>query len=101
MSDSTDQKSTVMMTFSSSLPTLKLNNGQNLKLDIGRESILSSTKQAPIQADTATNKCPTKLRQETVVNKSQEIRVLKITGKYSKQKTVLIHTAAKTTPKHD
>ena len=71
-----------------------LKNYQNPKLNIGRESILSSTKQAPIQVDTATNKCPTKLRQETVLNKSQEIKVLKITGKYSKQENVLIHTVA-------
>ena len=69
-----------------------LKNYQNPKLNIGRESILSSTKQTPIQVDTATNKCPTKLRQETVLNKSQEIKVLKITGKYSKQESVLIHT---------
>ena len=71
-----------------------LKNYQNPKLNIGRESILSSTKQAPIQMDTATNKCPTKLRQETVLNKSQEIKVLKITGKYSKQESVLIHKVA-------
>ena len=71
-----------------------LKNYQNPKLNIGRESILSSTKQAPIQVDTATNKCPTKLRQETVLNKSQEIKVLKITGKYSKQESVLIHKVA-------
>ena len=71
-----------------------LKNYQNPKLNIGRESILSSTKQAPIQVDTATNKCPTKLRQETVLNKSQEIKVLKITGKYSKQESVLIHEVA-------
>ena len=71
-----------------------LKNYQNPKLNIGRESILSSTKQAPIQVDTATNKCPTKLRQETVLNKSQEIKVLKITGKYSKQESVFIHTVA-------
>ena len=71
-----------------------LKNYQNPKLNIGRESILSSTKQAPIEVDTATNKCPTKLRQETVLNKSQEIKVLKITGKYSKQESVLIHKVA-------
>ena len=71
-----------------------LKNYQNPKLNIGRESILSSTKQTPIQVDTATNKCPTKLRQETVLNKSQEIKVLKITGKYSKQESVLIHKVA-------
>ena len=71
-----------------------LKNYQNPKLNIGRESILSSTKQAPIQVDTATNKCPTKLRHETVLNKSQEIKVLKITGKYSKQESVLIHKVA-------
>ena len=41
---------------------------------------------------TAINKCPTELRQETVLNKSQQIKVLKVTGKYTKQETVLIHT---------
>ena len=70
LSDSTDQKSNLMMIFSSSLLTLKLSNGQNLKLNIGRESVLSSTKQAPIQMDTEINKSPTKLRQEIVLNKS-------------------------------
>ena len=94
MSDSTDQKSNLMMIFSSLLLTLKLSNGQNLKLNIGRESVLSSTKQAPIQMDTEINKSPTKLRQEIVLNKSQEIKVMKIAGKYSKQETVIIHTAA-------
>ena len=80
------------MTFSSSLPILKLNNGENLKLNIGRETILSSKKQAPIHVDTAINKCPKKLRQETVLNKSQEIKTLKVTGRYSKQETALIHS---------
>ena len=83
-----------MMTFSSSLLTLKLSNGQNPKLNIGRESVLSSTKQAPIQMDTEINKSPTKLRQEIVLNKSQEIKVMKIAGKYGKQETAIIHTAA-------
>ena len=79
-----------MMTFLSSLPTLKLNNGQNP----GRESTLSLMMQDPIQVDAATNKCPTKLRQESVLNKSQEIKVLKILGTYCKKENVLIHTAA-------
>ena len=94
MSDSTDQKSNVIMTFSSSLPTLKLNNGKNPNFNIGRKTILFSTKQAPIQVDKAINKCPKKLRQETVLNISQEIKFLKVTGRHSKQETALIHTAA-------
>ena len=51
--------------------------------------------------DTAINKCPKKLRQETVLNKSQEVKVLKVTGRYNKQETALIHAAALTTPKRD
>ena len=43
---------------------------------------------------TAINKCPKKLRQETVLNKPQEIKVLRVTGGYSKQETALIHAAA-------
>ena len=83
-----------MMTFSSSLPTLKPNDGQNPKLNIGSKYILSSTKQDLMQMDTAINKCPTKLRHETVLNKSQEIKVQKVAGTYSKQETVVIYTAA-------
>ena len=64
----------MLMAFSSSLPTLKLNNGKNPKLNIKRETILSSTKQAPIQVDKVINKSPKKLRKETVLNKSQEIK---------------------------
>ena len=66
-SDTTDQKSNVMMTFSSSLPTLKFNTEQYHKsqsLTMGK------------------------------IQRSQEIKVLKITGKYSKEESVLIHTEA-------
>ena len=57
-SGETDQKSNVMMTFSSSLPTLKFN-----------------TEQYPKSQSLTMGK----------IQKSQEIKVLKITGKYSKE----------------
>ena len=50
--------------------------------------------QAPLQVDTTINKCPKNLRQETVLSKSQEIKVLKVTCRCSKQETTLIHAAA-------
>ena len=84
------------MAFSSVLPTLKLSNRKNPKLKKKKEGKLyfCSTKQAPIQVDTSINMCPRKVKQETTLNKSHEVKVLKVTGKYSKQKDVLIHTAA-------
>ena len=66
-SDLKDQKSNVMMIFSSSLPTLKFNN-----------------EEYPKSQSLTTGKIP----------KSQEIKVLRITGKYSKEESVLIHTEA-------
>ena len=66
-SGATDQKSNVMMTFSSSLPTLKFN-----------------TEQYPKSQSLTMGK----------IQKSQEIKVLKITGKYSKEESVLVHTEA-------
>ena len=54
-SDSTDQKSNITK--------------QNPKLNTGRESILSSTKQASAQVDKAIKQCPKHLWQETVLNK--------------------------------
>ena len=66
-SDLKDQKSNVMMIFSSSLPTLKFNN-----------------EEYPKSQSLTTGKIP----------KSQKIKVLKITGKYSKEESVLIHTEA-------
>ena len=67
--------------------------GKNSRLNIGRETILSSTNQIQIQMDTAMYKLSKKLRRETVMNKSQGIKVLKVADKYSKQETIIIHTA--------
>ena len=66
-------------------PQIKNNiTEQNSKLNIGRESILSSAKQASTQVDKAINQCPKHLKQETVLNKSDEFQMLKVTCKYSK-----------------
>ena len=70
LSDSTDQKSNV--------------TEQNLKLNIGRESILYSTQQASTHVDKAINQYPKHLQQEIVLNKSEEFQMLKVTCKYSK-----------------
>ena len=67
--------------------------GKNSRLNIGRETILSSTNRIQIQMDTAMYKLSKKLRRETVMNKSQGIKVLKVADKDSKQETIIIHTA--------
>ena len=41
----------------------------------------------------AINKCPRKLRQKTVLNKSKDIKIWRVTGTCSKHETVFIHTA--------
>ena len=81
------------------MPKIKQNSqthsemGKNSRLNIGRETILSSTNRIQIQMDTAMYKLSKKLRRETVRNKSQGIKVLKVADKYSKQETIIIHTA--------